>query len=78
MQSIKNAGNNDIKPSPKNEQAFPIYAIILISIGSVLILLLIITIIIKWFCKNSINSYKLESLMTLNKEINEIEEIKDI
>ena len=79
MQSTINAGNNDIKTSPKNEQAFPIYAIILISIGSVLILLLIITIIIKkWFCKNNINSYKLESLMTLNKEINEIEEIKDI
>ena len=77
IQSIKDTGNNE-KPAPKNEQVFPIYAIILISIGSVLIIILIITIIIKLFCKNHLNSYKLESLMTLNKEINEIEEIKDI
>ena len=80
IKSIKNPGNDDFEPAPKNEneKVFPTYAIILISIGSVLILLLIITIIIKCFCKNNIDSYKLESLMTLTKEIKEIEEIKDI
>ena len=75
---IKDIGSDDNKSTPKSEQVFPTYAIILISIGSVLILLLIITIIIKCFSKNNINSKKLESLITLTKKINEIEEIKEI
>ena len=76
---LKDSWSDDINPNPKSEQVLSNYAIILISIGSFLILLLItITIIFKCFCINSINSYNSVSLMALIKEENELEEIIDI
>ena len=53
-------------PETKEEEnnEFPVYAIILISIGSVLVLVLIIMIIIKCFSKNLLKSDTIESLMS--------------
>ena len=76
--TITDTDNVYNKQEPKSGQVSSTYVIILISIGSVLILLLIITIIIKRFCNNRKNSYKLESLMALSTETKEIEKIKDL
>ena len=82
MESIKDTltdtGSYNNKQKPKSGQIFSTYVIILISIGYVLVLLLIMTIIIKCFCNKRKKSYKLESLMVLTTKTKEIEEVTDI
>jgi hypothetical protein len=76
--NITDTDSYKIKHKSKSGQFFSTHVIFLISIGSVLILLLIITIIIKCFCNNRKNPYRLESLMEFTTETKEKEEIKDL
>ena len=61
---IKDEGFEKInKPEPEKEnEDFPVYAIVLVSVGSVLILLILIIIIIKCCSKNKIDSESIENL----------------
>ena len=51
------------QPEKKNNEDFPDYAIVLISISSFLILLILIIIIIKYRSKNNLNSDSIEKLL---------------
>ena len=51
------------KPEPEKEnEDFPVYAIVLVSVGSILVLLILIIIIIKCCSKNKIDSESIENL----------------